>query len=128
MDEELARRYEQLFLTYGAGAAGPVVDLKRRIEAFYHSGEIRADAALFLIANSDLMLFRPYFGYVPDTEGRPLPPPEAVRNNTIQIEHLYKALMQLVEALPGERPHSAHDVAQALELRWTDLSVSFGWG
>lgn len=127
MDDMLQRRYECLFLSYGSGASSSLVDVKHRLRSLYYDGFLRADAALFLLVNADHMLYRPYFGYVPDETANPIAAPQLVERDRREPDALITALDQILGALEGDRPHSAHDVMQAIDRRWKDLSLLMGW-
>lgn len=128
MDELLEQRYRTLFRIYGAGDSGLLLRAKNRIyHEFEETGVLRADAALFLLVNVDHMLLRPYAGYVPALDGRPVEPPALFKDYEI-VEPLDKTLEIIFRNLQGERPYSAHDVAGAVETSWRELAQIFLWG
>ena len=120
MDELLQNRYRRLFQIYGAGGDHELVFAKGLIfEKFEgESAFLRADAALLL---------RPYGGYVPDSDSRPMPLPKEFRKPGSLRGPIQEALNLIFDRLEGERPYSAHAVARSVESAWEQLQHLFGW-
>jgi hypothetical protein len=125
MDELLARRYWLLLLGYDIGGGGPLVRIKRQIIGLVKEEMLRPDAGLYLLANCDQMLFRPYFGDIAAPDGDAMRLPE---RGDLEPRDLERALGYVLEQLEGERPFSSHAAAQAVEASWERLAIAFGWG
>jgi hypothetical protein len=127
MDELLEQRYLTLFRIYGAGGSDLLVRAKRSIYDALERRVLRADAALFLVANVDHMLLRPYAEYVPAADGQPIRVSEEFRDPESVGQRVDEALGTILNNLEGDGPHSAHAVINAVEASWRELSLSFLW-
>jgi hypothetical protein len=129
MDILLANRYRLLFQSYGRGDTGAVAFLKNRIVTWNgeNRGRLRWDAALFLLANFDQLIIRPYFGLILDESGKVVPSPSGLNEET-WFNRTQEATNLVLEKLPvtGEEI-SSHDVLQTIESNWETLSKLFGW-
>jgi hypothetical protein len=128
MDETLSARYEILFESYGNDSLGTLAPVKDRLRTMIKDRELRSDAALFIISNFDMMLFRPYFGEIHLTINS-----DTFRIQTVLPEDaaqytILSAFDQVINALEGERPYSSHAASLAVERSWDSLSSMFGWG
>jgi hypothetical protein len=130
MNELLAIRYRHLFQSYAAGHTGSVVWFKRRIAEWnaQNGGNLRPDAALFLLVNLDCLIIRPYFGEIEIEGSRLLPLPSG-----LSTEKWFDIAREATELILGrlannEGEISAHDVLQIINVNWEALSSMFFWG
>ena len=131
MDAILANRYRRLFLSYGVGDTGALMPLKLRILQWNNQNghRLRWDAALFLLANFDHLIIRPYFGQIPSEEDFSSPmdlPHQAGSEQWFQRteEALDMILKRLTE---GTGEISSHQVLRSIDNSWDTLATTFLW-
>jgi len=125
MDEVLARRYEALFNSYEPRAPWIKDEVSSRIQL--HPGLVRPDAAYFILVNLDQMLIVPYAEHIV------LGPIEnAFHYGEYTIENMRPkvqvALGIVFADLSNVEEVSAHQVMRAVDRKWPQLKVLFGWG
>jgi hypothetical protein len=135
MNDSLERRYWDLFYSYGSDGE-PLVDYTKSLITERLSdlgGFLRADAALFLLANVDYMLIRPYGseawkGYVTNpTDAPPLFTDDEMRHKLRSvIDIIFDDLLSKREQ-PDFIPVSSHAVLLSIHDAWDVISPLFWW-
>jgi hypothetical protein len=131
MNKLLATRYHSLFQSYAIGEVGPVASFKLRIVEWnaQNGGGLRWDAALFLIVNLDHLIIRPYLGMIMiGNEGNQLLPLPSELPAGEWFGRVQQATELVLAQLPkSDREISAHDVLQAIDGSWDELSKMMAW-
>jgi hypothetical protein len=155
MDRLLFDRYATLFRAYGsrdlrflfrnftldARDFGALAYVKRRLAEELEKGNLRPDAALFLLTSYDQMILRAYAVEI-RVPGRPdrLPPHHLGRDPGDLMYRVEQSLSLILEQArrrrvdavrrqaPDDEMLSSHEVLQAIDAVWPQLSDTFGWG
>lgn len=123
MNQDLEKRYRELFLAYDMGGREDLARVKRRLwENLGRGVELRSDAAFLLLTLYDQMILRPYAGLFITSSGEI--PPLGLK---YPVDQSLDALFTSLQSMPGEPPRSSHDVLKAIELTWSSQSVFFNW-
>jgi hypothetical protein len=131
MNPALERRYLELFWAYDAGGNGLVQWVKHRLMAGMSEYQLRADAALCLLALYDNMIVKPYYGVIPERSNFPqsgdlsIVKPAPDRG---AIEASIEVIFERIRLGDFERPVSSHSALLAIQQAWPRVSELFLWG
>jgi len=124
MNQNLERRYEQLFSAYDVGGPFNLAQVKDSLRTNVVTGLLRQDAAFLLLVLYDQMILRPYAGQFVTASG--VQPPFGFKKPDAVDLSLNKILEDL-NVPTGPRPRSSHEVLKAIERTWQHHSEFFDW-
>jgi hypothetical protein len=135
MRSNLEERYRLLLLSYENGGWDTPPGLKRTLLEHVVNvsarPRLRADAGLCLLVLFDQMILRPYTGYIPSSQNlagvQIEPPADNLLGFQMTVFGSLQSIFKQLDTVPKSL-YSSHDVLQAIEALWPQLSASYGWG
>jgi hypothetical protein len=143
MDESLNERYLALFDGYNVVDRPLVARVKKRLSERINRSvspsprekePLRSDAALLLLTLMDDMIIRPYFTpMISVNRPRGIPIPAVVAAITLDrlpsfLDNLLEIIFNKLHKSEEDPAFSSHDVIEAINGAWKDLSAQLGWG